>query len=286
MKISEFIVIILISSLSINIYCQDGFCPELDTIGCSCLESDVKLKCDDFLYFKDLDFAILTNNSPLRTRLEELELSPTGHQEELNSSLILSPLSMKDDGKVILRNINGFQYNSNPFDELTISRNLSLTIINSVFRTTDSTCSPNTFEFDNIGLFTKFSKLYLGENLTYTSTFCPLAFYNVQMSLIEAIEQSEENYLQFDGFLDMIDAFELKSEVSVFRIRDSQNVIVNNRMLDPFIFENLSELWLDNVELREIEDTAFEFTQKLTTINLGLNNVEEFLQSSENQWMR
>jgi hypothetical protein len=259
------------------------YCRELNP-QCSCTESETKLTCENFLDFDELNFNKLYTWSPYRSRLQELVLAPIDRREILDKNLDLGPLRMEQDGVVILRNIGGFQYDSNPFVDLTLSDSLSLYIYDSDITTIEPICSIRILEPDDIGLFTEFTFIHFGENLRYTDTFCPLAFWKARTTYIEATHQSADNYLHFSELLEA-DTFDLETEVIAFKISESKNVVVNNRMLDRFIFRNLREFNMDGIELRTIDERAFEFTQKLNKIILKLDNVEVFLRSSKNEWM-
>lgn len=284
MKIALFIAIIVLS-LSHLSHGQVGFCPELDVIGCSCLESDVKLKCEDFEEFSDLDFSLLEDDSPLRERMEELELMPKD-KKNLDNNLKLESLRMIKDGHVILRNIDNFDFESSPFEDLTEAENVSLTITDSILTTTLSPCASATNFDPDTGLFSKFTTLYLGENVEYSDTFCPLIFYKAKIDTIEATSMNNGNFLQFSLIDDDEDTvFDLDVNVVDFKIKESTELVINNLMLSKFVFGGLRHLTLSGVDLKEIDDRAFEHTNKLIKLDLEINNMEEFVQSSNHEWM-
>lgn len=283
MKQALFIAILVLSLSHIS----HGFCPELAAIGCSCPESDVKLECVGFLDFEDLDFTLLDPGSPLRDRMEELVLEPLGIQEILDGMLDLGPLRMIEDGRVILRNIGGFQFNANSFEDLTEADKLSLIIENSVIKTNDI-CSIRLLEADDVGLFSEFTTLMFGENLIYTDEFCPLIFYRAKITYIEATSMTNNNYLRFELVDDDEDVeFDLGVNVINYRITDSTNLVINNRMLSKLVFNGLQDLTLSRVALQQIETEAFRHTKKLINLNLQVTNFEQFIRGSlDHQWMK
>lgn len=264
---------------------RPNYCPELLPY-CTCMASPAIVKCSGFASFDQLDFTKLDNDSYLRNQTLEIELQPQTPLT-LDSSLDLSQLSFDENAKIILRFIDGFNLLHNPFSDLRDDNKLFLYIYESIIRTTGANCDLNSLpiDFDLPGLFASFDYIYFGINVIFQRLTCPLLFNQANISFIEAYYMTSDNYLRFEEIQNAPDDFDLNSYVGTFKIAFANPFVVSNKMLNQYVFRNLSQFNLDNIRLARIEDDAFVHTQRLTRIFLTLENVEEFIRTSDNKWM-
>ena len=257
-----------------------SYCAELSPY-CSCESSPIVLKCDSFSDFSQLDFSLLSEDSLFRERTFEIELYPETPLI-LGNTLNLSPLKFEPNAKVILRNIDGFDITANPFKDVSDNNDLFLYVYESTARTVGA-CDINQLPANNEGLFSS-ATYVLFSNLTYSDDFCPLLFHRAKISFFEAYYMRPDNYLHFSDIANVPAIFDLETDINQFKITFAPNFVVDNLMLNKYVFGSLKEFNLDNMRLRRIEEDAFINTQKLTRILMTLENVEEFIRSSTNEW--
>lgn len=144
-----------------------NYCPELKF--CKC-RTETSATCEGFDEFSDLDFDDLEDDSKLRSDAFQINLTPVD-RKVLDATLKMGPIRMRSDGQIILRNVDGFDYDANPFNGISSDKNLNLIIYNSVMRTNRAECSPGFFAEDNIGMFTEFDTILLLDDVTYTDRY-------------------------------------------------------------------------------------------------------------------
>ena len=205
----------------------------------------------------------------------------------MDNTLDLSGLTFDPEAKIILRNINGFGLFADPFSQITQTNTLFLYLYESTIQTVGGNCDLNNLplDFDYPGLFSPFSYIFFGNDLNYTDNFCPIVFLNTNISFMEAYYMSSTNYLRFSELLNVPQDYDLFANIRSFKITFSPDFVVSKNMLNRLVFKNLQEFNLDNLKLAQIEEDAFNYTQRLTRIFLTLVNLEEFIRSSDNKWM-
>jgi hypothetical protein len=146
----------------------DNFCPELEY--CKCIAENT-LTCEGFQDFETLDFSVLRPDSLLRTETIRIDLKPDSPREVLDDNLKMGPIRMADNGQIIIRNVNSFDYNDNPFNGISAKKDLNLLIYSSVMRTNEPACSPDLLAPDNIGMFSEFDTILLRDDVIYTNKY-------------------------------------------------------------------------------------------------------------------
>lgn len=264
---------------------RPNYCQELFPY-CTCYFSPAIVKCSEFTRLTQLDFSLLNNDSYLRNRTLEFELAPI-NPLSLDNSLDLSELSFDKNAKIILRNIDGFDLLDASFYGLREDNKLFLYIYNSTIKTTKTPCNWNLLppDYDGPGLFAAFDYILFGDGLIYTDTMCPIVFYRANISLIEAYYMTPTNYLRFSTIENAPANLDLLASVYTFKISFAPDFVIKSEMLNRYVFGNLAEINVENIRLAEIKEDAFTFTQKLKRIFLTLENVEQFIRSSDNKWM-
>ena len=261
----------------------NGYCPELFPL-CTCNLSPVFIKCENFISFDELDFKLLKNGTKNRD-IYELELSPL-KPLIFDDTLNLEGIELINDVK--LRNLKGFELKSNPFQLLNNGSLLNLYLYDSSLDFYDDSKSETILDCRSTlntaithPVFSSFNLMQF-ENVSSTIKLCPIIFKNTYLRLFTLNYQSE-NSLVFDDTETFDD---LNSNIDTFRLFSSNNLILSSTLLNKFVFSNLKTLDLDYVKLKSIEEDTFKSLQNLKTILIVIENLKEFIRSSNNTWMK
>ena len=260
-----------------------NYCPELHPY-CSCFLSPLFIKCDNFDSFDQLNFKLLLNETRPR-EISELELSPS-NPIILDHTLDLTGIALYKDVK--LRNLKGFELESNPFDSVRNSALLNLYLYSSKLdiyedakTLTQLDCLNSASMPDLNPVFSSFNYIMMNEVLL-NQNICPTTFKNANLRSLTI------NNLRGDmfGFDDAEKFDELNCTIATLKIYSSSNFKLDSKLLNKFVFANLKTLDLDYTQLKTIEDDTFSHLNKLKTVLIVIENFKEFIQSSNNAWMK
>jgi hypothetical protein len=248
--------------------------------------------CKEFLSFSELDFKSL-NGSGFIQDVEILDLQPA-FPILLDNLLDLS--SIRITKQVILRNIKGFLYNSNPFKNVDLSYDgkslVELTLFNSEFEFYESYSNKleSKCEMESFGnvdtLLTKFSKLWLNDNIKYSSTLCPLVFRNTHFDLVLAHFLNKTNSFGFKNYNNTKSStYYINSNINYLYLFNVKLDHLDSGFLNKQVFGELKRLQIFG-SLNEIENGLFSNFKKLKSIMFELFNFEHFIRTpNTDQWL-
>lgn len=273
---------------------RPNYCKELFP-RCSCLSSPLIIKCNNFNRFNELDFTLLLNGnlSNGSRKIFELELEPL-QPLIVDENLNLTGIELND--RVTLRNINGFDINSNPFQKARTNKTLNLFLYNSKIEFYSfvnesekinliDNCRLDFFGEDFIPLFSSFNYIFLGRDVRY-SKLCPLIFKNSNIRLIEFNSLNSTNMVLFVNLTKNNQASQLNCKIQQVRIFDARSFTLDDSFLNSDVFKYLDSLNFDYVSFKKIEDNAFRNLNSLRTLIINIENMEQFITSSNNTWMK
>jgi hypothetical protein len=273
---------------------RPNYCKELFP-KCSCLSSPLIIQCNNFTRFDELDFTLLLdkNSSNKSKTVYELELEPLQSQI-LDKNLNLTGIELNN--RIILRNINGFDIISNPFQSVGINKSLNLFVYNSKLefylfanetekKLLIDDCRLDLFKEDFFPLFSSFNYIFLGNDVKY-SQLCPLIFQNSNIRQIEFSNLNLTNHISFVNLIVSNKTKQLNSKVLQVRVFDSKNLTLDDAFLNGDVFRYLDSLNFDYVNLKKIEDDTFKNLNSLRSLIINIENLEQFITSSNNTWMK
>jgi hypothetical protein len=246
--------------------------------------------CKEFLSFAELDFKSL-NGSDFIQDVEILDLEPA-LPILLDNLLDLSLIRITK--QVILRNIKGFLYNSNPFKNVELNFDgkslLELRLFNSNFEFYESYSNKleSKCEMESFGnvdtILTKFSKLWLNDNIKYSSSLCPLVFRNTHFDLILAHFLNTSNSFSFKSYNNS-STYYINSNINYLYLFNVKLEILDSILLNKQVFGQLKRLQIFG-SLNEVEKGLFCNFKSIKSIILELFNFDNFITNSNtNQWL-
>ena len=266
----------LLLNLIIAIKSQTNKCPQFEPY-CNCYASPLVLTCDNFTSFSQLDFGTS------ETKINEIELAPL--KPTIFDGLNLGGLEISS--QVSLRNIDKFVLTSNPFELARKNNTLRLNMNNLTLKfDINENCSLSAIDSNFKPLFASFNLIYFGDDIDYTNQLCPLVFLNANARRVEMVNIIGSNRFIFKKLEkpDFIDN-PLKNNIEELKIYDANSLVIDDEFLDEDVFFNTKTIDVDNSNLKRIANDAFLKLYYLKKLTLNLENMQEFLNSSENKWM-
>ncbi len=282
------LVLISLKLLSIKSESNGGFadytendCP---SDKCTC-DSKLVIKCVNFESFTDLNFEYLSLKE-----VDVLDLKPS-KPIQLDDSLKLH--SFRINKQVILRNLAGFSYKSNPFTDLNVNLSkeglsvVELKLYDSEFEFYETStsklnneCTVESF-LNQTTLLAKFSKIWLNENTKYSQSLCPLVFKNANIDLFLAHQMNSKNRLKFRATPNLTDV--IKSRINYLSLINAKLDKLDSTLVDRDVFSNLKTFQILG-SLNEIQTDFFNTFKFLKSILFELFNFSEFIRNNS-EWM-
>ena len=254
---------------------------------CQLFGSDV-LECKNFQSFKSLDFT----NSKLA--FSKVTIEPrVSLNLELDENLSFDGLQIKDDGVIVISNLNRIKVDHNPFKNIKHGDNgFSLELNNLFWRFNSFDCQIDpeninamSFVFSDLKLkkFTMESGLY-ERNLR----ICPLIFkkssiesfeitvIKSQTSFIyEEIKQINSN-LDTEGLTVLLDV-----NIQELYVKFTNSFFINKldkeNLLNLFLFSKLKKIYLESVYIESIDETSIADLKSLNSLWLLNLDFEKML---------
>jgi hypothetical protein len=260
---------------------QENLCPKYSPY-CSCIYSDIIIQCKGFESFAQLNLK--------DGEFNELELTPS-KPLVLDDSLKLE--NFKITQTVKLRNLAGFQFESNPFKSQT--EKLDLFLYESKFdvylmtntgrellneeKCTNSSYQQSILE-NNRPLFTSFSSLTLDYGMDFSRPVCPYFFRDVQLRFIRI------EYVKADNELNFIQVNKnMQSQIEKLEYYNCDLQVFDMKQFTPDVFGSLKELRFDFSILLDIENNLLSKFKSLKLITFMLANFDDFMNSAQKQWL-
>lgn len=242
--------------------------------------------CKEFLSFSELEFKSL-NGSEIIQDVEILDLEPAF---PILLDNLLDLTNIRITKQVILRNIKGFLYNSNPFKNVELNDDgkslLELRLFNSDFEFYESYSNKleSKCEMESFGnvdtILTKFSKLWLNDNIRYSSTLCPLVFRNTHFDLILAHFLNISNTFSFRNYNNTKSStYYINSNINYLYLFNVKLDKLDTAFLNKQVFGQLKRLQIFG-SLNEIEKGLFTNFKTIKSIMLELFNFGHFIRNS------
>lgn len=279
-----------------------NYCPQLYP-ECSCFTSPIVVKCDNFDRFSQLNFRKLINENNETYNVYELEISPK-KPIMLDAELDLTGISHTYLSQVELRNINGFDYFANPFEDFkAVNKNLRLFIYDSFIQfyltgspTTKAAIPVTGVHCDlrlvegNEGfhpILSSFDFISLPTDVNWPEKLCPLAFRNAEIRLLQFFGLKAGASIAFEPLNTNSKAVTgLNSKITNVNIYLTNDLTLSASFLDKDVFENLYQLNIEGTTMKSIEEDAFKYLNNLRRVILFLNNFATFIRSTaDNPWM-
>ena len=262
-------------------YCT---CDELATIRCAGFISFAELR------FNGIDYA------------DTLDLEPDVPLV-VDDSLDLA--NMRIGRLLVLRNINGFLFTSDPLGHMVASSSptsspLELKLINSTFAFFDAAsrplsassnaCTPSALAaVGNTTILSHFGKLWLNdEHVRYAPSLCPLVFANTRIEFVLLHLENTTNMLSFadrsssnntnnsnHSVAIATDDEYINAHISFLYLYNTKLSALDTRLLDKRVFANLASLQLFGT-LGHIQPRLFDTYTRLRCVILDLYNFEAF----------
>ena len=239
---------------------------------CSC--NAELIKCEHFTSFNEISF----KTSQVT---ETLELCPSS-RILLNNELNLVNLTITRS--VVLRNIKGFDYRSNPFESSINLKSAELKIIDSDFEfyetrheKLDKQCEFSYF-INVTTILTKFSKIWLNENVRYSSQLCPLVFQFATIDLLSLHFISNENRLKFKH---LTQEANLNANILFLSLIHLKLDFLDSDLINPDVFKFVRTVQVFG-DLKRVETKCFKSLRNLKSLIFELNNLEEFVKDNLN----
>ena len=283
----KFLLILILNLLSVEIKAV-GFSdePENECISekCTC-DSKSIVKCSNFESFSDLNFEYFSIKE-----IDVLDLKPV-KPILLDDTLKLH--SFRVNKQVILRNLAGFSFKSNPFKEINVNLNkdgqsvVELKLYDSEFEFYETStiklsteCTIEAFN-NQTTLLSKFSKIWLNENTKYSQNLCPLVFKNASIDLFLAHQMNSKNRLKFRSMTNITDI--IKSKINYLSLINAKLDKLDSTLVDRDVFSNLKTFQLLG-SLNEIQTDFFNSFKFLKSILFELFNFGDFIRRNS-EWM-
>ena len=240
------------------------------------------INCNGFNSFKD----VVLNTT--QTKIKSITLTPST-QLLLNDDLNLRNLAFEENFEFTIEKIKGIQAELDPFS-IDNTRTGKFYVSNSIFETYNENVVIDSFEsclslFDSffISIFDDFDFVSLRENITYPPELCPAIFMGTIIETIEFFSLTQANRPNFID-LNSSDA-DLMDSISNLKIFNSQ-IFLDDKLFTKNIFKYTKSLLINNSSLIDIQDGLFTEFNDLKSIELKLNNYEEFIQTSSMSWLK
>ena len=204
-------------------------------------------------------------------------------------SLALNNEKFQNGYAVSLDNFNGFEFNSNPFEDLKprrgallILNDLNFDFYSNVFNLLSSSCS-FTNGFNYRPLFASFDNVFLGQDVLFDNKVCPLVFQNANIKKLTVNKLQETDGLFFADLINSGDR--LNSIIEQYEVYNMYVKTLDERILNRFVFKDLNRLKLVMLNpIFRIDDYLFTFFKALKELDLSVLNYELFLKN-QNSWV-
>ena len=239
----------------------------------SCKTNDKSLDCSNFNTLNDLQLTKYGKD------FQELILKPS-------LPIVLSRLSsirdsfFETDFIVKLSNFNGFDITDSIF--FIDKKGKRLEISNSSFtfiytNLTEYDCHLDDADYENV-LFYRFKNIQLGSGMNYANSVCPIIFKQNTLESLEFIDLTDTNKFKFTD-IEIPSGKSLDSTITKLVITNS-DITLDANLLNGKVFEKLEHLTFSN-KLKSINETIFRSFQKMKTVELNLDNMDEFLKEDD-----
>jgi len=250
-----------------------------------CKYNQSTLVCENFESFTQLEFSSFAGKP-----VEVLALNPLGFTT-LDNDLEFDNLNVQSNYEVILSNVGQIDFLSNPFAVLNAAITNKITILDSVFeivyenKTIDvTTCNYLAQNEIFVSLVETSSSLILENTRFSTNPYCQYFFNRAKLDYFKIENLNSTNKFEFidASLVTLRDEFE--STVSEFVIEKS-DFTLNSNLLDKIVFKNIYIFKIANSSLQDIQQDLFKSFPYMKSLDIELNNFEEFIRSSNNTWL-
>ena len=254
---------------------------------CNCLNNS--LICENFDYFKDLNFGLTRSSSkPIFTRIK---INPRRSQvlDERTNNLDLTGLSVHSNAIIEISNIESFSILANPLKNLNNMEKrftLQLEITNSVFKFTHKgnsiDCQLDEFDgHDQLLLASAYIVSLI--NTSFPEPLCPLLFRHAKIAHLYIT--NPRNSFEFLLNKPKTHAESINSSVKYLTIRNASFEKFDGfHTLNSHVFHEIRTLHLDHVTIDYIDENTFCKFNSLTKLELKLDNWPSFLTDNQMKW--
>jgi hypothetical protein len=217
----------------------------------------------------------------------------------LDKSLNLKGLKIQPENEifgVLLENFKGFEFNSNPFNNINFLRNVhriwQIKLSNFDFyynnnALINTVCNENILEkISNENQFNGYM-LILGPNLKFSLNTCPLIFWNISLNFI-CFNQIKDSFIEKNilGFQNLnSDNLTQKLNSNIFQLDiDLYHTDLNSNLLNKYIFNSIRVLDL-NGQIKNIQEDSFKPFSRLQMIRFRMQNIQQILLRNNNKWL-
>lgn len=237
------------------------------------------LFCENFNFFIQLNFTLLGKRI-----FHSLTLYPQQPNILNNKTLNLKDITIEPHGYVRLSNIDSFDMESNPFENVNPTgaiKNLQIYQSNIKFVSSSNKCDGDVRKYEST-IFSYFKEILISGGSTYHSPLCPFMFHNSKLDFLDMVSNFEFEQLSLDnGLL-------LNSNIRQFQLTEIDIVMLDHKLLDKFIFNRIEKFGVYFSHLKAIDDLVFTNFKSLNTIILDLYDMSDFfsnLNNSTQNWI-
>lgn len=236
---------------------------------CLCSSDLSKISCQNFTQLDELNFD--QNKS---TNVQYLFLRPID-KIIFDSSLNLTGTYFGINSSIVLKNFDGFDLSADPFVILSELPGRVIIIDESNIN----------FVNHKTSFFSKFSVIVFYKNNKYLNEISTMVFKNTKNTRIIFYNLTHDNMFQI---IQNQSINTQNADIGINRIDfiDSQIDQLNHSILNKYLLDDLNYLILTNSSLNSIDENLFIYTKELKNFSLNLVNFDQFITSSQNEWMK
>ena len=182
-----------------------------------------------------------------------------------------------------MENFNGFDFNSNPFNELKTRRGalLKLKDLNFEFYAGALLSSSCTFQANGFGfkpVLASFDYILLDEDVLFDIRVCPLVFQNANIKKLTVKKLQETDGLFFGDLTS--NAEQLNSKIDQYEVYNMYIKALDERILNKHVFKDLTRLKLVSLDpFFRIDTFLFTLFKSLKELDLEIPRLGVFLKN-------
>jgi hypothetical protein len=245
------------------------------------------LDCNNFDSFDELNDYFIN----IKDKIKKFRLSPKKLTQLEKDSVVLRPVEdlFEEDYDVILENIDGFEFDSNPFDRIKAKgrklelNNIQLSFFDKQNKDISQNCSLDIFLSDlQLPFFSQFKIVHLNQNISYKYSICPVLF---KRSITEKLIVSDaSSKFRFSNLKAPTKNRTLQSSsIFEYELLNLDVTVLNENLLTEELFKNLVKFKLTQSNASDslkIPTNYFKNFKKINEFYLSINNFESFFKSS------
>jgi hypothetical protein len=225
--------------------------------------------------------------------IKKLRIKPEDRIRFDNSlNLLGNDKKFQDNYEIYLENFDGFDFNTNPFNDLVKKRGGLLDISNidfDFFLNSDASLTQNCIfqsELSFRPLFSSFDTIYIENDVTFRDRVCPLAFQNANIKKLVLNRQRPAERLMFTVLNSGLNKpEELNSKVEQFEVYNSEIRVLDLSLLNQYVFKDLVRLTVASANsLMRIQADLFSYFKSLKEFSLKVGFLKTYLANQDLEW--